>query len=99
MIDVKTLERFASIMVGGITTESFPVIMAEVYQKVSSNRALSYDGIRTNCIEVLNYIMDNTNIDRNDRELNMIARQLIPGLVDAFMMIEHSRKRRFFRCL
>lgn len=101
MIDAKTLDRFARIMVNGITPQSFPIIMAEVYQKVMQTKDLKRADIRKNCIEVLNYIVDNTNVGENDEQLDAIAKQLIPGMVDAFMMIEKPPKCRCkkFSCL
>ena len=76
MIDAKTLDRFAKIMVNGITSESFPIIMAEVYQTVTR-----------------------TNVGDNDEELDAIAKKLMPGMVDAFMMIENPPKCKKFSCL
>lgn len=101
MIDAKTLDRFAKIMVNGITPRSFPIIMAEVYQKVMQAKDLNRADVRKNCIEVLNYIVDNTNVGENDEQLDAIAKQLIPGMVDAFMMIERPPKCRYkkFSCL
>ncbi len=101
MIDTKTLDRFAKIMVNGITPENFPIIMAEVYQTVIQAKELKREDIRKNCIEVLNYIVDNTNVGENDEQLDAIAKQLIPGMVDAFMMIEKPPKCRCkkFSCL
>ena len=99
MIDAKTLDRFARIMVNGITPESFPLIMAEVYQKVMQTKDLKREDIRSNCIEVLNYIVDNTNVGENDEQLDAIAKKLIPGMVDAFMMIQSPPKCKKFSCL
>ena len=101
MIDAKTLDRFAKIMADGITSENFPVIMAEVYQTVIKTKDLKRADIKKNCIEVLNYIVDNTNSGKNDKQLDDIAKQLIPGMVDAFMMIEKPPKCRCkkFSCL
>ena len=86
-------------MVNGITPHSFPIIMAEVYQKVAQTKDLKRTDIRNNCIEVLNYIVDNTNVGENDMKLDAIAKQLIPGMVDAFMIIEKSPKHKKFSCL
>lgn len=99
MIDAKTLDRFAKIMVDGLTPQSFPVIMAEVYLKVMQTRDLKREDIRNNCIEVLNYIVDNTNSGENDEQLDAVAKQLIPGMVDAFMMIQVPPKCKKFSCL
>lgn len=99
MIDAKTLDRFAKILVHGITPQSFPIIMAEVYQNIVRTKDLNRADIRKNCIEVLNYIVDNTNVGENDAELDAIAKQLIPGMVDAFMMIEKPPKCKKFSCL
>lgn len=86
-------------MVNGITPHSFPIIMAEVYQKVAHTKDLKRTYIRNNCIEVLNYIVDNTNVGENDMNLDTIAKQLIPGMVDAFMLIEKSPRSKKFSCL
>ena len=92
MIDAQTLDRFAKIMVNGITPETFPVIMAEVYQKVIHTRDIKKEDVRQNCIEILNYIVDSTNVGENDAELDAIAKKLIPGMVDAFIMVERTSK-------
>ena len=91
MLDVKTLDRFATIMVNGITPASFPIIMSEVYLTVVKTKGLNRDEIRGNCIELLQYIIDNTNVGENGESLNGVAKKLIPGMVDAFMMVEHRR--------
>lgn len=99
MIDVKTLDRYASIMVNGITTESFPLIVSEVYLTVSKTKGLDRSTFRKQCIELLNYIIDNTTGRPDDESLCAIAKQLIPGMVDAFMMIEHPLKsKKWFSC-
>mgnify|MGYP003654370649 FL=1 len=73
--------------------------MAEVYQTVTRTKTLKYYDIRTNCIEVLTYILDNTTVGDNDEELDAIAKKLMPGMVDAFMMIENPPKCKKFSCL
>ena len=92
MIDAQTLDRFAKIMVNGITPETFPVIMAEVYQKVIHTKDIKKADVRKNCVEILNYIVDSTNVGENDAELDAIAKKLIPGMVDAFIMVERTSK-------
>ena len=99
MIDAKTLDRFAKIMVNGITPETFPIIMAEVYQKVIHTKDIKKDDIRKNCVEILNYIVDSTNVGENDAELDAIAKKLIPGMVDAFIMVERGPGCKKFSCL
>jgi hypothetical protein len=73
--------------------------MSEVYLTVAKTKGLNRDEIRTNCIELLQYIVENTNVGVSGEKLDTIAKNLIPGMVDAFMMIEHKRyKRRWFPC-
>lgn len=85
------LDKYVQAFKGGIQTEDIPIVLADIYQDVMKVRGLSRTQITRECVDTLNYIVDNTDAGKHDDIIDEACKALIPSIVLAFMNITHRR--------
>ena len=86
------MQKYLDIYRHGVTVENFPLVMANVYKDIQ-HAVSTREAAEKRCLDVLNLIIDNTDSGTHDKELDIIMKKMLPGLVDAFFdVIDETKK-------
>ena len=91
------MQKYLDMYRHGISVENFPIVIAIVYSDIQSS-IRTRDAAEKRCLDVLNFIIDNTNSGEHDKELDAIMKRMLPGLVDAFFDLMEKTKNRGCLC-
>ena len=91
-MNLKKFDKFVKAMVDGVTPENFPILLMDVYMEVMKTKGLQKKEIEQRCIDILRYIVDNTDAGKYDDEIDATMHAMIPSMVSAFMNIERPSK-------